>query len=36
VDQDVRVSCYGRVARAYKEGDQSVVAAVIDEYKFER
>ena len=36
VDQDVRVSCYGRVARAYKEGDQSVVAAGIDEYKFER
>jgi PilZ domain len=36
VDHDVRVSCHGRIARTYKEGVQSVVAAVIDEYKFER
>jgi hypothetical protein len=36
VDHDVRVSCHGRVARTYTEGPQRVVAAVIDEYKFER
>jgi hypothetical protein len=36
VDQDVRVTCHGRIARTYKEGQQSVVAAVIDEYEFER
>jgi len=36
VEKDVRVSCHGRIARTYKEGEQSVVAAVIDEYNFER
>jgi len=36
VDTDVRVSCHGRIARTYHEGEQPVVAAVIDEYKFER
>jgi PilZ domain-containing protein len=36
LDHDVRVSCHGRIARTYKEGEQAVVAAVIDEYKFER
>lgn len=35
-DHDVRVSCHGRVARSYTEGSQLIVAAVIDEYQFER
>jgi PilZ domain len=35
-DHEVRVSCHGRVARSYTEGSQLIVAAVIDEYQFER
>ena len=33
---DVLVNCVGRVVRRLKKGEQHVVAAVIDEYRFER
>jgi len=33
---DVRVNCVGRVVRRRKKGEQQLVAAVIDEYQFER
>ena len=34
--QDVIVSCTGRVIRCTDEGERRSVAAVIDEYRFER
>jgi c-di-GMP-binding flagellar brake protein YcgR len=33
---DVNVLCMGRVVRCSDEGDRRAVAAVIDEYRFER
>ena len=33
---DVHVSCVGRVVRCSEEGPRRAVAAVIDEYRFER
>jgi hypothetical protein len=33
---DVKVKCLGRVVRCGLEGDKRAVAAVIDEYHFER
>ena len=33
---DVRVNCTGRVVRCSMEGGRRTVAAVIDEYRFER
>jgi hypothetical protein len=33
---DVVVKCIGRVVRCSQEGSQSAVAAVIDEYRFDR
>jgi len=33
---DVNVLCVGRVVRCSDEGDRRAVAAVIDEYRFER
>ncbi len=33
---DVMVKCVGRVVRCDKQGDHSSVAAVIDEYRFDR
>jgi len=33
---DVRVNCTGRVVRVSEENGKKAVAAVIDEYKFER
>jgi hypothetical protein len=33
---DVRVNCVGRVVRSSIEGGRPAVAAVIDEYRFER
>ena len=33
---DVLVKCVGRVVRCSQEGDRRAVAAVIDEYHFER
>jgi len=36
VPTDVRVNCTGRVTRSFKEGGQTVAAASIDEYRFER
>jgi PilZ domain-containing protein len=33
---DVKVKCVGRVVRCSSEGARSAVAAVIDEYHFER
>lgn len=35
-DSDVLVNCTGRVVRSMPEGGKSAVAAVIDEYCFER
>jgi hypothetical protein len=32
----VHVHCIGRVARSFSEGGRRAVAAIIDEYKFER
>ncbi len=34
--KDVNVLCVGRVVRCSDEGDRRAVAAVIDEYRFER
>jgi c-di-GMP-binding flagellar brake protein YcgR len=34
--RDVKVNCVGRVVRCSKEGQQHAIAAVIDEYHFER
>jgi PilZ domain-containing protein len=34
--RDVLVNCVGRVVRCRKEGQRHAVAAVIDEYHFER
>ncbi|HYY69375.1 MAG TPA: PilZ domain-containing protein [Terriglobales bacterium] len=34
--QDVNVLCLGRVVRCSEEGSRRAVAAVIDEYRFER
>ena len=34
--RDIRVNCVGRVVRCSKEGQQHAIAAVIDEYRFER
>jgi hypothetical protein len=34
--KDVLVNCVGRVVRCFPEGDGRAVAAVIDDYKFER
>jgi hypothetical protein len=34
--KDVLVNCVGRVVRCIPEGDGRAVAAVIDDYKFER
>ena len=33
---DVNVQCVGRVVRCSDEGSRRAVAAVIDEYRFER
>jgi hypothetical protein len=33
---DVRISCVGRVVRATDESGKRTVAAIIDEYRFER
>ena len=33
---DVKVHCVGRVVRSFKEEGRNAVAAVIDEYAFER
>lgn len=33
---DVTVNCVGRVVRCAREGDSNTVAAVIDDYTFER
>jgi len=33
---DVKVKCAGRVVRCSQEGDRKAVAAVIDEYQFDR
>jgi len=33
---DVTVKCAGRVVRSSQEGDRKAVAAVIDEYQFDR
>lgn len=33
---DVTVNCVGRVVRCTKDGDNNTVAAVIDEYSFQR
>jgi len=33
---DVNVQCVGRVVRCSEEGPRRAVAAVIDEYRFER
>jgi hypothetical protein len=33
---DMRVRCLGRVVRKREEDGQSIVAAIIDEYRFER
>jgi len=33
---DVKVKCVGRVVRCAEEGDRKAVAAVIDEYRFDR
>lgn len=33
---DVKVRCVGRVVRCSQEGDRRAVAAVIDEYRFDR
>jgi len=33
---DVRVNCVGRVVRRRKRGEHNLVAAIIDEYRFER
>lgn len=33
---DVKVRCVGRVVRCSEEGDRKAVAAVIDEYQFDR
>jgi ethanolamine utilization microcompartment shell protein EutL len=33
---DVTVKCAGRVVRCSQEGDRKAVAAVIDEYRFDR
>jgi c-di-GMP-binding flagellar brake protein YcgR len=33
---DVKVKCVGRVVRSADEGSRRAVAAVIDEYRFER
>ncbi len=33
---DVMVKCVGRVVRCAEEGDRKCVAAVIDEYRFDR
>jgi hypothetical protein len=33
---DVLVNCVGRVVRCSEEGNRKAVAAVIDEYRFER
>ena len=34
--QDVRVNCVGRVVRCRQQGQRRAVAAIIDEYQFER
>jgi hypothetical protein len=34
--EDVKVSCLGRVVRCDREGERCAVAAVIDEYNFQR
>jgi hypothetical protein len=34
--QDVRLNCAGRVVRSAEEDGQRLVAAIIDEYTFER
>lgn len=34
--QDVKISCVGRVVRCAEENGRRAVAAVIDEYNFER
>lgn len=34
--EDVEVACQGRVTRAFREGGHNMVAATIDEYRFER
>lgn len=33
---DVKVKCIGRVVRSTEEGSRRAIAAVIDEYRFER
>lgn len=35
-EKDIVVNCVGRVVRSEPEGERSAVAAVIDEYTFER
>ena len=35
-DSDVKVHCVGRVVRSFAEEGRNAVAAVIDEYSFER
>jgi hypothetical protein len=35
-EHDVFVHCLGRVVRSFSEGGRRAVAAVIDEYQFER
>ena len=35
-DSDVKVHCVGRVVRTFSEEGRNAVAAVIDEYSFER
>jgi len=35
-EAEVRVECAGRVVRCSYEGDRRAIAAVIDEYRFER
>jgi len=34
--EDVTVNCVGRVVRCGRDGENNTVAAVIDEYRFER
>ena len=33
---DVKVECAGRIVRCSQEGDRKAMAAVIDEYRFDR
>ena len=36
LDQPVQVNCFGRVARAFNDDGRHAIAAIIDEYRFER